>query len=108
MSARNVLNINSMIAVITLAPNVPQVIALGYTPEFVELTNTGANVGYARAVQNGATPAFVTPGSTFVSGAEIQPGASKTYRWSEVVANKSIELVSLAGTTISIKIGTGV
>ena len=113
MSARNVLNINEEIVVLTLAAGVAGSVTLPYIPEFVEFTNTGTGVAYAKAIAVGGA-AMTVPGATFParpstqSGVEIQPGASKTYRYVLRTDLPTISAISAAGTTLSVKIGRGV
>lgn len=116
MSASNVLNINEQIAVIILSANVASFVDLPYTPEFIELTNSGTGTAYAKAISPTGTPMTV-PASNFPAvpatqnGVEVQPGASKTYRHAYPNAGvpmNRISMISPAGTTISIKIGRGI
>jgi len=114
MSASNVLNLNEQIAVVTLAAATSVRTRLPYIPEFVEITNSGTGTCYAAGVSS--TGSMTVPASTFPTlpttqpGSEIQPGASKTYRFPlpGAAGFQDIAAISPLGTTISIKIGRGV
>lgn len=118
MSASNIQNLNESIATVTLAAGVAQTLVLPYTPEFIEITNSGTGTAYVKGILNGGA-AMTVPPSTFPAlpatqpGKSIQPGASKTYRFplpTGVTATTidRISMISAAGTTLDVSIGRGV